>query len=112
MKTKLCGHIAQIMYETAEVGMCPNIMQVMYKKGRLPFHLMTHPDKEKAVLIGLMRDTDDSVLVKSYAINFNKWNWASHEGFDLESIFQTKLYNEVFVEIHPANVSSYFVKDH
>jgi hypothetical protein len=112
MKTKLCGHIAQIMYETAEVGICPDVKQVIYKEGSLPFHLMTHPDKQKAVLIGLMKDADDSILVKSYAINFNKWNWASHEGFDLEGIFQTKLYNEVFIEIHPATVSSYFVKEH
>ena len=82
----------------------------MYSEENLPFHVMTHPDKEKAVLIGLMKDIDDSVLVKSYAINFHKWNWASVEGFDLEEIFKTNLYKEVFVELHPANVSSYFLK--
>ena len=114
MKTKLCGHIAQIMYETAEVGICPDVKQVIYKEGSLPFHLMTHPDKQKAVLIGLMKDYFQHIskFFNCYAINFNIWNWASHEGFDLEGIFQTKLYNEVFIEIHPATVSSYFVKEH
>ncbi len=110
MKTKLCGHIAQIMYETAECGVCPNIKQVMYREDNLPFHVMTHPDKEKAVLIGLMRDITDEVIVKCYTIDYNKWNWASTEGFDLESIFETNLYKEVFREVHPAQVSSYLLK--
>jgi hypothetical protein len=109
MKTKLCGHIAQIMYETAEVGICPNIRQVMCREDNLPFHVMTHPDKEKAVLIGLMEDIAGDVLVKTYVINYNKWNWASIEGFDLEGIFETELYKDVFKEVHPAQVSSYLL---
>lgn len=109
MKSKLCGHIAQIMYETAEAGLCPDIRQVMYRKDNLPFHVMTHPDKARAVLIGLMRDIDDTVLVKSYAIDYNKWNWASTEGFNLEEIFQSDLYKDVFVELHPSKVSRYFI---
>ena len=109
MKTKLCGHIAQIVYETAERGICPNIRQVMYKEDNLPFHVMTHPDKEKAVLIGLMKDLTGDVLIKSYAIDFSKWNWASTEGFDLEGLFETELYKDVFKEVHPGQVSSYLL---
>ena len=109
MRNKLCGDIAQILYELSECGICPDMRRVMYNKDTLPFHIMTHPDKEKAVLIGLMEDLDKSVFVKSFAINFHKWQWAAVEGFDLEEIFKTDLYKEVFVEIEPHKVSSYFL---
>lgn len=110
MENKLCGHIAQILYETSECGFIPDIRQVVYKQDNLPFYVMSHQSKEKAVLIGLMEDYDKEILIKCYAVNFHKWNWASLEGFNLESIFRGELYKEVFKEVEPHKVSSYFLK--
>lgn len=110
MKNKLCADIAQIIYELSECGVSPNMRQVMYSEDTLPFHIMTHPERERAVLIGLMKDVDDSVHVKSFGINFNKWNWASLEGFDLDEIFKSNLWQEVFIDMKPHQVSSYLLK--
>ena len=110
MTSKLCGDIAQIMYETAECGILPDTRRIICNSSGLPFHMMVHPDKERAVLIGLMTDMDDVEHVKAFKIDFNKWNWASTEGFDLKSIFAGNLYLEIFEEIPPHKVSSYFVR--
>ena len=64
MKSKLCGDIAQIIYELSECGISPNLRQVICKTSKLPFHIMTHPDKEKAILIGLMKDIENEEFVK------------------------------------------------
>ena len=109
MKSKLCGDIAQIIYELSECGICPDMRRVMCNTSNLPFHIMTHPDKEKAILIGLMKDIQNDEFVKAYAINFSKWNWASTEGFDLDEVFNTTLYQEIFVDIEPHKVSSYLL---
>tara|TARA_Y100000310_G_scaffold345698_1_gene468469 strand:+ start:2581 stop:2913 length:333 start_codon:yes stop_codon:yes gene_type:complete len=109
MKSKLGGHVAQIMYESAECGVTPDVKQVLYSTNNLPFHIMTHINAEKAILIGLMTDSDGSEVVKSYIINVNKWQWASTEGFNLSQIFNTNLYREVFEEIRPSQASSYLV---
>lgn len=111
MRNKLCADIAQIIYELSECGVSPNMRQVWYDEDTLPFHIMTHPDKERAVLIGLMRDVDETIHVKSYGINFNKWNWASHEGFDLDKIFTSELWHEVFIDMKPHQVSSYLLNN-
>jgi len=110
MENKLCGHIAQILYETAECGFIPDIRQVIYKEDNLPFYVMSSQNNRKAVLIGLMEDLDKEIFVKCFSVNYNKWNWASLEGFNLESIFRGDLYKEVFSEVEPSKVSSYFLK--
>ncbi len=110
MKSKLCGDIAQIMYETAQCGVLPDVRRVMCKTSGLPFHIMVHQEKERAVLIGLMTDQLNEAHVKAFRIDFAKWNWASNEGFDLAGIFAGELYREIFAEISPHKVSSYFIR--
>jgi len=111
MKTKLCGAIAQIMYEMSECGVCPDIKRVICISSGLPFHIIINSDAEKAVLLGLMTDHMDEIIVKGYTINFSKWNWAATEGFDLEGIFADKLYREIFEDIEPHQVSTYLLRD-
>lgn len=109
MRSKLCGDIAQIIYELSECGVSPDMRRVVCTQSELPFHVMTHPDKEKAILIGLMTDVYDEQFVKAYTINFNRWNWAADEGFDLDEVFRTTLADEIFIDIAPHKVSSYFL---
>jgi len=111
MENKLCGDIAQIMYELAECGICPDMRKIKCNESNLPFHIMSHTEKEKAILIGLMRDLNNDEFVKSYIINFKKWNWASYEGFDIDDIFNSNLYKEIFLDIEPYEVSNYFLND-
>jgi hypothetical protein len=111
MKTKLCGFIAQIMYEMSDLGVCPDIKRVICTSSGLPFHVIINSDAEKAVLLGLMTDPIGELIVKGYTINFSKWNWASTEGFDLDGIFADNLYKEIFEDIQPHNVSTYLLRD-
>tara|TARA_R100000808_G_scaffold6183_1_gene18524 strand:- start:12355 stop:12687 length:333 start_codon:yes stop_codon:yes gene_type:complete len=110
MKSKLGGAVAQIMYETAEQGFTPDVRQVIYAEDNLPFHIMTHMDAQKAVLVGLMRDYYGDEVIKSFTINFPKWKYAVYEGFTLKDIFDTEMYKEVFKEIKPHEASSYLMK--
>lgn len=112
MKRKLCGVVAQIMYECAECGILPDSKQIASTKTANPFYIMTHPIKEKAILIGIMYDADGTAHVRSYQIDFRKWNWAASEGFDITSIFKDSLYTEIFEEIHPSAVSEYLVSSY
>lgn len=110
MKSKLGGAVAQIMYEAAECGITPDVRQVIYAQDNLPFHIMTHIDAQRAVLVGLMRDYYGEEVIKSYTINFPKWKYAACEGFTLKDIFDTEMYKEVFQEIKPHEASSYLIR--
>tara|TARA_R110002050_G_scaffold68910_3_gene149294 strand:- start:5474 stop:5812 length:339 start_codon:yes stop_codon:yes gene_type:complete len=110
MINKLCGDIAQIIYELAECGVCPDMRRVICNKSKLPFYIMTHTDKERAVLIGLMTDPEDELYVKAYKIDFHKWNWAAVEGFNLDDIFTNDLHREIFKDVEAHQISSYFIK--